>query len=102
MARFIGNPPPPGAIVRVAMFQELLSRSRSDVGRAENFCQLFGHSFRFDHSRKRWMVWTGLVWSPDADGAAERAVIDTTRWRETAAWLKYLEEATKEGRREWA
>src|SRR5215469_9665773 len=88
MTRIVGNPPPPGAIVPAKLFDELRSFPKTDTGNAEAFQRLYGgHSLRHNHSRKRWMVWNGLHWVPDADGEAERAAIDTARWRLTAIWL---------------
>jgi putative DNA primase/helicase len=99
MTRTVGNPPPPGAIVRTAMFDELCALRNTDTGNAEAFELLYKHRFRFDHSRKRWMVWNGLCWVADADGEAQRAAIDTVRWRNTAAWLKLVREEEKEAKR---
>ncbi len=87
----IGNEPPPGAIVRAAMFSELRALPITDTGNAQAFVLLHGHQFRFDHSRKRWMVWKGLYWVPDSNGEAERAAIDTARWRASAEWLSHSE-----------
>jgi putative DNA primase/helicase len=99
MTRIVGNPPPPGAIVRAAMFEELRTLQKTDTGNAEAFQMLYSHRFRYHHSRKRWMVWNGLHWVPDADGEAERAAIDTARWRVTAVWLGWPAAADKEDRR---
>jgi putative DNA primase/helicase len=99
MTRTFGNPPPPGAIVRTAMFDELCAFRNTDTGNAEAFELLYKQRFRYDHSRKRWMVWNGLCWAADADGEAQRAAIDTARWRNTAAWLKLLKAEEKEAKR---
>jgi putative DNA primase/helicase len=96
MVRIVGDSPPPEAIVRVAMFEELRALAYTDTGNAEAFQMLFGHRFKYDHSRKRWMVWNGLYWVADRDGAAERGAIDTARWRETAIWLQ-----RREGKEQW-
>lgn len=90
MTRIVGDPPRPGAIVRAKMFDELRSFPLSDTGSAECYQMLYGgHHLRYNHSRKRWMVWNGLHWVPDMDGEAERAAIDTARWRVTAIWLEW-------------
>jgi putative DNA primase/helicase len=98
MTRIIGTPPPPGAIVRAKLFDELRSFPRTDTGNAEAFSLLFGHRLKYNHSRKRWMVWNGLHWVPDADGEAERAAIDTARWRVSAIWLQWSAGIDKEDR----
>ena len=77
MTRIIGTPPPPGAIVRAKLFEELRSFPWTDTGNAEAFCRLFAHRLKHNHSRKRWMVWNGLHWVPDSDGEAERAPAHT-------------------------
>jgi putative DNA primase/helicase len=97
MVRIVGIEPPPGAIIRAAMLDELVQLPDSDTGNAEAFVMLYGNRFRYDHSRKRWMVWNGLAWVADSDGEAERAAIDTARWRGTAAWLKSIKEQRKHG-----
>jgi putative DNA primase/helicase len=99
MTRIIGTPPPPGAIVRAKLFEELRSFPWTDTGNAEAFCRLFAHRLKHNHSRKRWMVWNGLHWVPDSDGEAERAAIDTARWRVTAVWLQWAAGIDKEDRK---
>jgi putative DNA primase/helicase len=100
MTRIVGNPPPPGAIVRAKMFDELRSFPLTDTGNAEAFRRLYGgHHLRYNHSRKRWMVWNGLHWVSDTDGEAERAAIDTARWRATAIWLGWSTAEDKEDQR---
>jgi putative DNA primase/helicase len=83
----IGNEAPPGAIVRADLFSELRHFPQTDTGNAQCFVRLDGHQFKYDHSRKRWMTWNGICWVADADGEAERAAIDTARWRGSAFWL---------------
>ena len=39
----------------------------SDTGNAEAFEILYRHRFRYDHSRKRWLVWNGFHWMFDTD-----------------------------------
>src|SRR3982074_763285 len=97
MVRIVGIEPPPGAIIRAAMLDELVQLPDSDTGNAEAFEMLYGNRFRYDHSRKGWMVWNGLSWAVDSDGEAERAAIDTARWRGTAALLKSIKEQRKHG-----
>jgi putative DNA primase/helicase len=99
MTRIVGDPPRPGAIVRAAMFEELRALRDTDTGNAEAFELLYKHRFRYDHSRKRWMVWNGVCWNPDTDGEAQRAAIDTARWRITAVWLESAKEEGKEAKR---
>lgn len=87
MARYVGKPPRPGSIVPVKLLNELRRLAKSDTGNAEAFEILYRHRFRYDHSRKRWMVWNGLCWVVDADGEVTRAAIDTLRWIATAIWV---------------
>ncbi len=101
MTRFVGSPPPPGAIIATKLLEELRTLRNSDTGNAETFQLLYGHRFRYNHSRKRWMVWNGLYWAADADGEAERAAIDTARWRNTANWLASAQETEKEAKKKF-
>jgi putative DNA primase/helicase len=57
----------------------------SDTGNAECFALLYSEQFRFDHTRKKWLTWTGARWQVDEDGATERAAIDVIRKRKIAA-----------------
>jgi hypothetical protein len=98
MVRYIGNPPRPGTIVPMRLLGELGRLPISDTGNAEAFGILYRHQFRYDHSRKRWLVWNGLCWVPDADGAASRAAIDSARWRRTVIWLSWAEAHEKEAK----
>lgn len=59
----------------------LLRLPRTDAGNAEAFAALFGDCFRHDHRRKDWLVWDGARWAEDADGEAERAMLQTVRRR---------------------
>jgi putative DNA primase/helicase len=102
MARIVGNPPPPGAIVRLALFEELRRLGNTDTGRAEAFEILYKYWLHYEHSRKRWMVWNGLCWAVDTDGEAQRAAIDTARWLQTAVRLKWPQIEGKEAKLQWA
>lgn len=59
----------------------------TDVGNAEAFASLYGESFRYDHTRKKWMVWLegSGVWREDYSNAAHRAMIHTVRARKVSA-----------------
>lgn len=59
----------------------------TDVGNAEVFASLYGPQFRFDHTRKRWMVWFegSGVWREDFTNAAHRAMIASVRIRKAVA-----------------
>lgn len=81
------------------MFDELRAFPRTDTGNAEAFELLFGNRFRYDHSRKRWMVWNGLYWVVDNNGETDRAAIDASRWRGTAFWLRSIKD--KEDTEKW-
>jgi len=44
----------------------------TDAGNGELFADLYGDRFRYDHRRRRWVVWKGDWWSADADGEVRR------------------------------
>ncbi len=96
MVRYVGDSPPPGTIVSVKLFEKLRVLQNSDTGNAEAFEILYKQRFKFQHSMDRWFVWNGLRWVPDVNGEAERAAIDTARWRGTAIWLSWAEAKEKE------
>jgi len=57
----------------------------TDLGNAERIVELFADNIRFDHLRKRWLVWEGHRWQPDADGAVSRFAAEAARTRFTEA-----------------
>jgi D5 N terminal like len=40
---------------------------RTDAGAARLFADLVGDEVRYDHARRRWLVWENHRWRPDAD-----------------------------------
>lgn len=83
--------------VAATIFDELLGETEAneqcriaphnDVGNAEVFDSLYGDKFRYDHTRKKWMVWyPGIgVWREDFTNSAHRAMIATIRLRQMVA-----------------
>jgi len=47
-------------------------RAYTDLGNAERFALEFGHRVRYVAKWGRWLVWDGVRWAEDADGAAVR------------------------------
>lgn len=74
---------------------------RTDTGNAELFAQLHGDRLRYDHRRKRWLLWASHWWEPDADAEVQRLARQTARYRyQTAASIADLKEREAEAR--WA
>lgn len=63
----------------------LITAHLSDNGNAECMEYLRGEDFRFDHTRRKWLVWQGARWGVDSDGEAERAAVATIKARQVAA-----------------
>ena len=61
--------------IKKKMERQLKALPISDTGNVEAFEILYRHRFRYDHSRKRWLVWNGLHWAPDTDGEDVQAAI---------------------------
>jgi len=57
----------------------------TDSGNAELFAARHGDKVRCDHKRGRLLLWTGSVWSADADGEIRRLMLDTVRSRQQLA-----------------
>lgn len=57
----------------------------TDAGNSEALAGLYGNRLRYDHRRKRWLIWHGHRWEPDQDGEPERLALDTVRKRLRAA-----------------
>lgn len=53
----------------------------TDAGNAELFAHLFSAKVRYDHIRKRWLVWMRHRWQPDPDGEMYRLSIEAARRR---------------------
>jgi putative DNA primase/helicase len=53
----------------------------TDAGNATILAHLYGDSLRYDHARRRWLVWTGHWWQPDATGEVTRFAIKVAEWR---------------------
>jgi len=81
-----GQPPlGEGEVYRIA---ESVSRYKpkdnerfTDTGNAEMLAHLYGDQLRYDHRRKRWLVWGHHHWKPDRDGKVSRLAIDAARVR---------------------
>jgi putative DNA primase/helicase len=58
----------------------------TDTGNAETMAVMFGDKLRYDHRRKRWLIWDGGKWRMDGNGNIQRMCIQTVRQRyKTAA-----------------
>ena len=68
-----------------ARILKLRSFKNTDAGNAEAFELLHGERFRYDHTKKKWLVWNDRYWAEDKDGEAERAALATARERLSAA-----------------
>ncbi|HBY09785.1 MAG TPA: phage/plasmid primase, P4 family [Patescibacteria group bacterium] len=58
-----------------------LSERRTDTSNAEKINELFGSNVRFDHRRKRWLIWKGHRWQPDIDGDISRKAMQAAKKR---------------------
>jgi putative DNA primase/helicase len=64
------------------------------------FAALYKDRLRFDHKRKRWLIWGEHHWREDEDGALRRYAKNAARQREVLA--RPLEEKEHEKQRIWA
>jgi len=53
----------------------------TDTGNSEWIASLYGDKIRFDHRRKRWLVWQDHRWQPDKNQATNRFAIESARQR---------------------
>src|SRR5438552_1894941 len=75
------------AVANQERLQKLSSFNRTDAGNAEAFAFLHGQRFRFDHSRRMWLVWNARYWASDDTGEADRAAVHVARERLKAGML---------------
>jgi len=77
------------------------SYRRTDTGNAELLASLFGPDLRYDHKRRRWLLWKENYWAPDQDGAIARLAVNSARARYSQAEnIKDLNERREEAK--WA
>lgn len=66
----------------VSLRDKLLTEGHlSDTSNAEKINALFGEGIRYDHRRKRWLVWNNGRWAPDVDGYIYRLAIKAAKQR---------------------
>ncbi len=51
----------------------------TDLGNANKFAEYFGGIVRFDHKKKRWLIWQEPRWRPDVDGKIYRLAIASVK-----------------------
>jgi len=74
---------------------------RTDAGNAELFAHLYGDRVRFDHRRRRWLLWRAHWWEPDAQADVQFLAKEAARRRYAeAARIEDLKEREAEAR--WA
>jgi putative DNA primase/helicase len=68
----------------------------TDTGNGEFLANLFGSQIRYDHRRRRWLLWKDHLWEPDRDGHIARLAIEAARERfHRAAKIEDLEERAR-------
>jgi len=68
------------------LHREVNAFLRTDGGAAELFAYVLGKSVRFDHSRRRWLLWDEHYWRPDEDANVNRFALEIARLVRTAAY----------------
>jgi len=71
----------PGPSETTPMLPELNRFPTTDAGQGETIAYLYADKLRFDHSRKRWLVWDGARWNMDLDGEPQRLSREAARLR---------------------
>jgi putative DNA primase/helicase len=72
---------------------------RTDAGNGEHFAQLYGERLRFDHRRRRWLVWAGQWWREDDRDQVRRLAKVAARDRyQTATTIENLLERGQEAK----
>jgi putative DNA primase/helicase len=74
----------------------------TDAGNAELFAYMFGDLVRYDHLRKRWLVWESHRWRPDGDGTVQRMALQAVRIRHEAANDVGLDQDARRALSKWA
>jgi putative DNA primase/helicase len=66
--------------------KSLIIYDANDDGNAEAFAEEYADQVRYDHARKRWLVWQAHWWKHDSDAAVLRMVADLVKRRYRRAW----------------
>ena len=74
---------------------------QTDSGNAELFAVHYKDELRFDHARRRWLIWRGHWWSEDTDGELLRRAKRVVRFRYQSASTIGDDEKRK-GEADWA
>jgi P4 family phage/plasmid primase-like protien len=72
----------------------------TDTGNAERIVEACGEDIRYCHPHKRWYVWNGRYWEPDATAAIQQMTKDTVRSIHVEA-LKIIDDAERAKVRKW-
>lgn len=71
--------------------------NRTDAGNGEHFARLYGDQVRYDHRRKRWLVWADHWWRVDDVAMVRRFAKEAARHRyQQALGIANLEERKRE------
>ncbi len=82
--------------------EKLRSFPNTDAGNAEAFELLHGHRFRYNHTRRKWLVWNGRYWVVDETEETHRAALATARERRRAVVLISTDPDEAKERFRWA
>jgi P4 family phage/plasmid primase-like protien len=74
----------------------------SDAGNGEYFGYMFGDRVRFDHARRRWLVWNRHHWRLDADAEVHRMALEAIRERQRDASSPTLSDDQRKALWKWA
>jgi putative DNA primase/helicase len=80
----------------------LATLHRTDAGNAELFVEMFGEFVRYDHARRRWLVWDSHRWRPDADATVHRMALQSVRARLEAVHDESLDSDARKALAKWA
>jgi putative DNA primase/helicase len=91
------------ALGDVVPTEECRSAAHTDVGNAEAFVSLYGDHFRYDHTRRKWLVWAehATAWADDTNEAHRRGMVATLRARQSMAQM-ITDDAERRALQNWA
>ena len=79
-----------------------ISYRLTDTGNAEKFVAMWSGAVRYDHARKRWLVWDMHRWRPDDDATIWRCAVETVRQRFRDAENDSLDSDYRKSLAKWA
>ncbi|HQL54975.1 MAG TPA: phage/plasmid primase, P4 family [Phycisphaerae bacterium] len=90
------------AVPRLPVKLPALPDTLTEASAARRFAEQYAARLRYDHRRKRWLVWSRHYWRPDNNGAVVRLVLEAARLWQLQASLEIRDVNRRAAVLQWA